>query len=180
MVPMQFRFALKNLSFSYTKSFYLAVAMAFFCVFHIGCSQENVTITAEYIINEKWNERGEQVGSNSIRISKMRVKKDSILNPVPSPPQADILGKLEIDSSFIYYANVKIPEGESYNGKKIYFNKDNGFTWRNHVTGMETKFLDDLQPGNWYEFSGLRHSPSYIYVDSVNKVYRFDVNTANY
>src|SRR5215212_1672336 len=50
----------------------------------------------------------------------------------------------------------KIKEGESYNGKKIYFDRYNGFSWgsksRNN-SGDTTPTIGNLKKINWYRFS---------------------------
>jgi len=145
-----------------------------------GCSDKKIEITSEYIINENWDKKGEQVGSNSIKINRMKLKKDSMINPFSDLSQEDILNKLEEDSSFIYVANIKIRQEESYKGKKIYFNRDNGFYWWTNQGNSKTKILGRLEVGNWYVFSRLNPYYEYVYVDSVNKVHRFNVNLANY
>lgn len=145
-----------------------------------GCSDKKIEITSEYIINENWDKKGEQVGSNSIKINRMKLKKDSMINPFSDLSQEDILNKLEEDSSFIYVANIKIRQEESYKGKKIYFNRDNEFYWWTNQGNSKTKILGRLEAGNWYVFSRLNPYYEYVYVDSVNKVHRFNVNLANY
>lgn len=142
-----------------------------------GCSTEKIEITADYIINPNWDEQ-----ANAIKINKVKLKKDSTINPFSELIQEEILNKLEEDSTYIYYANAKIKQGESYKNKKIYFGKDNGFTWLNDNTEIRTRVLGNLQPKTWYKFSHLLTYPYYIYVyiDSINKAHRFDVNLANY
>lgn len=153
----------------------------------VSCSNKNVEITPEYIINENWSKKNEPALANSITINKMKIKKDSAVNPFLELSQSEILNKLEEDSSFMHYSNVKISQGESYKNKKIYFNRYNGFYWgsKSRFNNTDTvKTVGNLQQGNWYKFSdlGLITHPYYIYiyVDSSNKVHRFDVNLANY
>lgn len=143
----------------------------------IGCLDFNrrIEITSEYIVNDNWNKKGEKTGGNSIEIKKMKVKKDSTINPFSNLNQADILGKLEVDSSFIYAANVKINQG-----KKIYFNRDNGFYWWTDKGWHKTKILGDLQSNTWYEISRISYYYYVVYVDSTNKVHRFVINLSNY
>jgi hypothetical protein len=110
----------------------------------------------------------------------MKPKKDSALN-LSSLSQADILTKLEDDSSFIYYANVLTNE-RSFKGVKIYFNKDNGFYWSGENAGDTAKRIGNLQKDTWYKFSYLKTYPYYVYVyiDSSNYAHRYNVNLANY
>ncbi len=46
-----------------------------------GCFNEKIDITVEYIINANWSKQNEQAWANSITINKMKVKKDSVINP---------------------------------------------------------------------------------------------------
>jgi hypothetical protein len=38
---------------------------------------------------------------------------------------------LEDDSAFQYQTRVKVAEGESYDSRRVYFDRDNGFLWVN-------------------------------------------------
>lgn len=152
-----------------------------FALIFASCSNKKIEITPEYIINQKWDEH-----ANAIEIGKQMVKKDSVINPFSNLYNADLLSKLEDDSSFIFYANVKY-NGEKYSTRKVYFNMDNGFYWNEgYLIGTETKRTVDkigvLEKNQWYKFSHLVTHPYYvyIYVDSSNKVHRFDVDVANY
>lgn len=154
----------------------------------LGCSdRRRIQITNEYIINENWSKKNEQVNANSITIIRMKVKKDSTIESLADLSQAEILIKFEEDSSFMHYATIKIKAEETYKNKKIYFNHDNGFYWgtqSRHNSNDTTKVIGLLQPGNWYRFSdlGLLANPYYIYIyiDSANKAHRFDINLSNY
>lgn len=155
-----------------------------FCVF-TGCSHKKIEITSDYIINENWNRQNEKALANSITINKMKVKLDSIINPITELDQSE-LNKLEDDSSFIHYANIKIKEDDSYPNKKIYFNRDNGFSWlteSSNNTSIRSNTIGTLQKNNWYKFANLgtlsiRHI--YVYVDSTNRIHRFDLYHSNY
>ncbi len=168
----------KNLEMKITSPLIPFVLMLF------GCSSGKVEITNEYIINENWSKQNEEAFANSITIDKMKVKKDSIIDPFSDLDQGEILRKLEKDPSFMHYANVKISKWEGYKNKKIYFNRNNGFYW-----GSKSRFNSDdttttignLKPISWYRFTDLGAiAQIYVYVDSTNKVHRFDVNLANY
>jgi hypothetical protein len=152
-----------------------------FALVAAGCSHKKIDITPDYIINENWSKKNDQGGGNSIKITRMRVIKDSIINLFSDLGNPDVLNKLEEDSLFRWFANVRI-EGSSYKDKKIYFNLDNGFSWLDDVEGKRTRIFGSLDKDNWYKFSHLVSYPFdiYIYVDSSNKVHRFDVNMANY
>ena len=84
-----------------------------------ACSGKKIEITNEYIINENWTRENEQAWANSIMINRMRVKQDSSIYPFKGLSQSEVLSKLEEDSTFIYYTNVRLKEGESYNKKKF-------------------------------------------------------------
>lgn len=147
----------------------------------VSCSGiKSIEITAEYIINENWRKEW----SKPIMVEKMKVKMDSIINPFSELSQVEILDKLVEDSSFRWFGNANTSKNrvEIYRTKKIYFGKDNGFTWRDDVAGKDTNILGNLEINTWYKFSGLVGYPYfvYVYVDSTNKVNRFDVNMANY
>ena len=153
----------------------------------VSCSRKKIEITPEYIINENWSKKNEDALANSITIQRMKVKRDSSINPFSKLNNSEILSKLEEDTSFMHYANVKIKLGESYKDKKIYFNQDNGFYWgsKSRYNSYDTtQTIGVLQPGNWYRFSdlGLIGNPNYIYIyiDSSNKAHRVDVNLSNY
>ena len=100
----------------------LCIGFMYFNIF-VSCTSKKIEITSEYIINENWDKRSEEIGANSIEVKRMKVKKDSTINPFSDLNQSEILDKLEYDSSFSYFANVKIKPQESYQSKKIYFNK---------------------------------------------------------
>ena len=152
----------------------------------VSCTQKRLEITSEYIINENWSKKGEQISSNSIDIDRMKIVTDSIINPFSDLLQAELLSKLIVDSSFMYYANIKINDKEVYANKKIFFNLDNGFFWRdgkNNYEASSTKTIGNLQKGNWYRFSSLGLLSTqfiYVYVDSTNKTHRFNVMHSNF
>jgi hypothetical protein len=110
----------------------------------------------------------------------MKVKKDSIINPFCDLNNGDLLGKLEDDTSFWHFANIKIGQNENYKGRKIFFNQYNGFYWRrkSFYTGADST-IGALQQGIWYKFRelGLIGNPYvFIYIDSANVAHRFDVD----
>ena len=143
----------------------------------IGCSNEKIIITSEFIVNPNWGEQ-----ANAIQINGIRVKNDSTIDPFAELTQVDILNKLEPDSSFSWFANAKIKSGESYKNKKIFWNRDNGFPWWNRIAEAHAPVLGKLKKDHWYKLSHLlTHSYDiYIYVDSTNKIHRFDVEFSNY
>lgn len=111
----------------------------------------------------------------------MKLKEDSTINLFADFNQPEILSKLEYDSSFSYYANVKIKSQESYQNKKIYFNKENDFYWLDDVYGnIKVKTIGKLEKNNWYEISKLKIYSYVLYIDSLDNVHRFTVNLVNY
>ena len=70
-----------------------------------SCSDKKIGITSDYIINANWNNQ-----ANAIKINKLRLKKDSIINPYSALNEAELLEKLEDDTSFLFVANVTIME----------------------------------------------------------------------
>ncbi|WP_346320279.1 hypothetical protein [Chitinophaga sp. YIM B06452] len=141
-----------------------------------GCLWEKIEITSDYIINGNWSEH-----VNSIEINKLRLKKDSTINPFANLNQAEILEKLEDDTSFIFVGNVKY-NGEKYSTRKVFFNKKNNFLWWTTKGDTQIETIGSLQKNTWYKFSSLGNYPYivYIYVDSANKVHRFTVNQSNW
>lgn len=152
----------------------------FFVLLLAGCSDKRIEITAKYVINENWSKREEEVGANLIEIRRMKLKKDSTINPFSEVSQVELFDKLDVDSSFIYSANVKTKPNESYEGKRVYFDRDNGFYWWSDRGETKTSVLGKLEAGSWYEISGLRYYYHVVYVDSAEKVHAFIVNLANY
>ena len=142
----------------------------------IGCLNKKIEITPDYIINANWDEQ-----ANAIKINKLGLKKDSIINLYSNINQVELIEKLIDDTSFLFVGNVKY-NNENYTTRKVYFNKNNGFFWWSNKGEIKTKTIGNLQQGNWYKFSNLLTYPYYVYIfiDSSNKVHRFDVNLANY
>ena len=153
----------------------IALSIVLLSLLFARCNDKKIEITDEYIVNENWNNI-----AKAIKMAKMKLKKDSILQ-FPNISQEEILDNLEEDPSFVYYANVKT-ENQSFKGVKIYFNKDNGFNWTGEKSEETLRIIGKLEKNNWYKFSYLVTYPLhvYIYIDGTNKVHRFNVNLANY
>jgi len=111
----------------------------------------------------------------------MKLKVDSNFKLSSNPENLEFIEYLKEDSLIQWFANVKIKE-DSYRGKKIYFNRDNGFTWLNDFENKRSSIIGALDRKSWYKFSNLVSYPFYIYiyVDSANIIHRFDVNSSNY
>jgi hypothetical protein len=153
----------------------LVTILSLFC----GCADEPVVITPQYISNTDWNRKAESLDGNRIKIARLKLKEDSVLDPFAVPGQDQLLKKLEVDSTFYWAANVKIRSGESYEGKKIYFNRDNGFYWWDQNRVRKTAVIGDLMKNSWYEITELYPGHIIVYIDSADKLHRFTINQAN-
>lgn len=154
------------------------LAILFVLVF-ASCTEQDVQITNEYILNKNWTKGKNGEDANSIGIIKMKVKKDSLLNPFSELSQNKLLDNLEYDSSFMYTAVIKIKSDENYQNKKIYFNRYNDFYWWTEYGTKKIKFIGDLQKNAWYEFTGLTSRYNhFIYIDSSGKGYSFKIDVA--
>ena len=148
-----------------------------------SCSQEpKIVITKDYISNKYWDRY-----NNSIRVERMNLKKDSILNVFDSnfekniPNHWNVSNKLEIDSAFYFgYNGLNIKEDKLKLKDKVYFNKSNGFNW--YSNNGEREIIGQLKNNSWYKFSNLKTIPFYvyIYIDNEGKVHRFNVDMSNY
>lgn len=143
-------------------------------ILHSGCVKPEIIITREYIINGYWNEHARE-----IIIEKMKVKTDSVINY--SRINVDLQLKLMVDSTFIYHAYVSVIK-RAHSKTKIYFNKDNGFTWTKQNSNSSFKTIGDLEKNTWYKFSELVTFPYYVfvYIDSNGVVNRYNLNLSNY
>lgn len=146
-----------------------------------GCtvfSEKDVTITKDYVINPNWNEQ-----DNSFDVVRMMLK-DTINYINPKTTDYIVLSnKLTKDENFSYGANVKY-DGTDYAQRKVYFNKDNGFLWWEdfHDSKSTKKVLGELEKETWYLLGGLSSKGSlyYVYIDSLDKIYRFKKLTSNW
>lgn len=148
-----------------------------------SCSQgQEIVITKEYIKNGYWSEF-----NNAIHLEKMKVRKDSLLDIFsPSfknnvPNHWNITDKLEIDSTFYFgYSGLDTDAGKTKLQGKIYFNKNNNFKW--YSNNGKTDTIGELEKKTWYKFSKLKTTPYYVYVyvDSIGKVHRFNIDMSNY
>lgn len=146
-----------------------------------GCMDKEIEITTEFIVNPNWSKKGEAAGANTIAISKMKVRKDSVIYPSSDLSQSEILEKLEYDSLPTFFANVKIKPQESYQTQKIFFNKENEFYWLLDDHGnVKSKIIGKLKTNSWYKISSLNYYSYVLYIDSMEKVHRYIINQANY
>ncbi len=154
--------------------------ISFLSFFLSGCLNEKIEITSEYIKNANWNLKGEKLYDNSIQITKLKVRSDSTIDPFTDLSQSEILDKLEADSTFIWVANIIIQKGESYTGKKVFFDKYNGFDWWSPGGDRKSKIIGKLEKDSWYEISKLSYYYFIVYIDSAEQIHRFVINQANY
>ena len=155
-----------------------------FLIFLSGCKEKKIEITSEYIIDEYWDKQDYP----GLEIDRMKLKKDSVINPFSDLPQTKILSKLEEDSSFRWEINLYPNKGQKFKDKKIYFNMDNGSDWyrRPEIKMPEirkVRTIGNLNKNTWYKFSGIYDINQYyscVYVDSTFKVHRFFINMANW
>jgi hypothetical protein len=142
----------------------------------IGCTEKDIIITKDYVINPNWHEK-----SNLIEITKMKYKNDSI--NLKTAKITEIGNKLEEDTTFVFTANVSY-NGEGYSTRKIYFNKDNGFLWwgESYNSSSSKKVLGELQLNTWYILAGLSNIRTlyYIYIDSQGEVHSFERMSSNW
>lgn len=149
----------------------------FIILIYSSCdNNKKIEITAEYIVNENWNEL-----ANSIKIDKMILKKDSVID-LFKLNQLEVINKLQEDSSFSYVANVKFKTNEEKKSKMIYFNHENDFFWLKRDLETKIKVLGSLEKRTWFKFSRLltHNYDIYIYIDSLNNVFRQDVVFSNF
>ncbi len=149
----------------YSYSLLLALVICF-----ASCTRTEIEITPEYIYNNNWSQ-----SSNSIDISLLKLKPNGTLD-LNSLNQGDVVDNLEMDSSFRYFTNVKRSQVST---GKIYFNKDNGFSWANDK--KTTNVIGNLKRNSWYRFAiDSYQNKIYIFIDSLNSVHKQEVVPTNY
>ena len=147
-------------------------------LFTCGCFENDIQITSEYVINRNWSKGKNGEDANSIGIMKMRIKTGHNLDPYAQLNQQELLDNLEYDSSFSYTAVIKTKPDESYQNKKIYFNRDNGFYWWTDNGNKKVKYIGNLLENTWYEVNDLTRYSYIIYVDNTKKIHLFSVDLA--
>lgn len=140
----------------------------------VGCwNEKTVTITKDYVINPNWDEV-----DNNFTFVRMKLKDSSNTIDLKNATNKEIENALVEDSSFLYMASVKY-NGEDYSERKVYFNKDNGFAWKNNLhssSGLKT--IGELQIESWYFLVGLSRFRMYyyIYLDTSDSLHVFKVS----
>lgn len=153
--------------------------LLFTLVSFMGCREDKVTITKEYVINPSWDKI-----SNSFTITKMKIKDSGESLELNNVSSQQLLWKLVEDTSFSFTSNVKF-NGEGYVKRKVYFNKYNGFVWRkppdiDPSRNITFETIGDLKQNTWYFLGGLGKEKTlhYIYLDSADSlhIYRVDAS----
>jgi len=138
-----------------------------------GCNKKDVTITKDYVINPNWDEV-----ENSIFVYKMRIKDSSQALDIKDPSTDELRYGLIKDTSFSYSANVMY-NGVDYSDRKVYFNRDNGFSWRNmneRCSDCRRKVLGEFQSGTWYLLSMAKIGTLYyVFLDTSDSLHVFKV-----
>lgn len=151
------------------------VGTIFLMLFTLGCKEKEITITKEYVINPNWNE-----ANNSFAVYRMKLKDSTQIIDLKDPSEPELYHGLIKDTSFAYTANVKY-NGENYAKRKVYFNRNNGFSWcnlNNMHSHCEQEILGELQQNTWYllalsQFKTLH----YVYLDTSDSLHVFKVST---
>lgn len=141
-----------------------------------GCTTYNtVTITKDYVINPNWDEV-----DNSFAVYRMKLKDSSKTIDLKDPSEPELHHGLIKDTSFSYRGFVEY-NGEDYDKRKVYFNRDNGFLWWENFPKSDStkKILGELQQETWYLLAGLSQFKTlyYVYLDSSDSLHVFKVST---
>ena len=144
----------------------------------LGCKENKVTITKDYVINPNWSET-----DNYFRITRMHTSGSGKTIDLKEPTEAELYHGLIEDTGFSYTANVKY-NGEDYTKRKIYFNRDNGFVWRKPPDidisrNITFKTIGELQQDTWYLLAGLSQFKIlyYVYLDTSDSLHMFKIST---
>lgn len=137
-----------------------------------------VIITRDYVINTYWGEN-----HNYFAVVKKKLKDSSDKINLNNVQYLDLENKLENDSSWAYHTNINY-NGEKYSKRKVYFSKDNGFSWSGYPNYFLTSksILDTFQPETWYFLGGLGYPSTlyYIYLDSVDNFHVFKIPASDW
>ena len=145
-----------------------------FLLFTLSCKnwkETKITISKDYVINPNWDEV-----DNSLQVIIMDFKVDSDCINLQKVTIPELLKKLVEDESFSYTANVKY-NGEKYYKRRVYFNRDNGFTWWAVDNKSSKRILGELKQDTWYLLCGLSKFKTlyYVYLDSLDSLHSFKV-----
>jgi hypothetical protein len=152
----------------------LVVVIFFMLLLTVSCKRKKVIITRDYVINPNWDEH-----DNSFHVVRMNLKDSSKTINLKDPSEQELYYGLVEDTNFSFSANVRY-NGEKYSERKVYFNRDNGFSWWGDRYGKSKRgILGELQPETWYMLAGLSNIKTlyYVYIDSVDSFNVFTVST---
>lgn len=139
----------------------------------VSCHEKEVIITKDYVINPNWVET-----DHGISVTKLKLKDRSDIINLKNVSPSELLQKLVEDTTFDYSANVNY-NGTEFSKRKVFFNRDNGFTWWGglHKPNPYKKILGELQPNTWYLLGGLSSAKTlyYVYIDSNDSLHSFRV-----
>lgn len=150
---------------------------AIFILLTISCKEsKEVIITRDYVINPNWDEI-----HNSFQVIRLNLKNSRDTINLKKVTQSELLEKLVEDTSFSYTANVNY-NGEKYSKRKVYFNRDNGFTWWSSDINSNKKKLGELQQNTWYLLAGLSKYRTiyYVNIDTFDSVHCFKIMASNW
>jgi len=153
-----------------------------FVLVFFGCNpyaEEKVTITKDYVINPNWDKQ-----SNRFDIIEMKAKKEAYSIDPLSATSFDLLHNLIENMESSYGGNVNYNSIE-YSERKVYFDRDNGFTWiKLNELHSDTRqsTIGSLKPKTWYLLAGLSkvNTLYYIYIDSSGKLYTIRVTASDW
>lgn len=150
---------------------------AIFILLAISCNEsKEVIITKDYVINPNWDKI-----NNSFQVIRLNLKNSKDTINLRKVAQSELLKKLVEDTSFSYIANVNY-NGEMFSKRKVYFNRDNGFTWWSSDINSNKNKLGELQKNTWYLLAGLSKYRTiyYINIDTYDSVHCFKIMTSNW
>lgn len=157
---------------------YYFVSSIFLILLTLGCKQEKVTITEDYVINPNWSK-----GDNFFGVNRMLLKDSSKTINLKNPSEPELFYRLIEDTSFSFVTNVKY-NGENFAKRKVYFNRDNGFSWSKPPNldndWKKYKNIGKLQHNTWYLLSGISQIHTtmyYVYLDTSDSLHVFKVST---
>jgi len=157
---------------------YFVSAIIMMMLLTLSCKEKEVIITKDYVINPNWSE-----GDNSFGVCKMLLKDSSKTIDLKDPAETELYYGLIEDTSFSFVTNVKY-DGENFAKRKVYFNRDNGFSWSKSPNldhnWEKYKTVGALQKETWYLLSGLSQIHTtmyYVYIDTLDSLHVFKVGT---
>lgn len=153
-----------------------------FVLLLFGCNpyaEEAVTITKDYVINPNWDKQ-----SNRFDVNEMQLKEGLEKISPSSATSFDLLQNLIKNMESSYGANVNYNSIE-YSERKVYFDRDNGFTWiklNDLHSDARQSTIGNLKPETWYLLGGLSkvNTLYYIYIDASGKLHTVRVPASDW